>query len=242
MLSAPFIFRALSMSDSRRKHHSSNGNDGNDGNSDSLHNERPHPPLSSGSGGFEPISTPIPSETLIEDEVLASLTFSHRGSLMLMGRRAEGVSQGASGVAKGDAARDVPPAIQVEAASGPSSKPSTEPPSERPSVSEPHLPMRLSEDIERESYNVRSMYDGDDTLHWEDGQPPVPSLPVARDEQPERDETAPLPCELAGEPASPSVAPSADGAEDSRSEKNIAAYGYNSLPSTLHCRTGEAVC
>ncbi|EPE03198.1 hypothetical protein F503_01534 [Ophiostoma piceae UAMH 11346] len=78
--SSHFFFRVLSMSDSRQKKQATEDGKGskhNDNNSQTLS------PL---------INTAIPTESLIEDDLFESLTFSKRGSLMFGGKRAVDVA------------------------------------------------------------------------------------------------------------------------------------------------------
>ncbi|KUJ15509.1 RabGAP/TBC [Mollisia scopiformis] len=91
---------------------------------------------------FTPLSTQIPTHSLIDDETLESIQFSKRGSLMLLGDRVR------FGHARPYATRRQPsfsmltsPAMKI-----------------------------LPEDVEKESQKVRSMYEQGNNVAWEDGQ------------------------------------------------------------------------
>ncbi|KAN0090369.1 RabGAP/TBC [Hyaloscypha variabilis] len=90
---------------------------------------------------FTPISTPIPTESLIDEEFLQSLSFSKRGSMMLGGKKA------VNGHARTNGGRRQPSFSMLAS----------------PSIK------ILSDDLEKESKKVRSMYEQGTGLDWEDG-------------------------------------------------------------------------
>ncbi|QSZ29645.1 hypothetical protein DSL72_004161 [Monilinia vaccinii-corymbosi] len=94
---------------------------------------------------YSPITTPIPSETLLEDDFMQSMSFSKRGSMMLGGKRA------VNGQARINATRRQPSPSMLAATS-----PSTQ--------------VLLSDDLEMESLKVRSLYESGSGFDWRDGQ------------------------------------------------------------------------
>lgn len=129
-------------------------------------------PANTAGGDFTPINTTIPTERLIDDELLTDLTFSKRGSLLLGGKRSFGLipsfMDGSSDRAVRRAADSVPNSDPDEMtatakATATATDESTKPP--LPSI------RVLSLDVERESQKVRSLYESGDGLNWEDGRP-----------------------------------------------------------------------
>ena len=90
---------------------------------------------------FTPITTPIPTDSLIEAEFLDQMSFSKRGSMMLRGKKA------VEGQARQNHGRR-PPSFSMLAS------PSTK---------------VLSDDLEEESKKVRSMYEAGSELDWQNG-------------------------------------------------------------------------
>ncbi|RAL61471.1 hypothetical protein DID88_009400 [Monilinia fructigena] len=94
---------------------------------------------------FSPITTPIPSENILEDDFMQSMSFSKRGSMMLSGRKA------VNGQARINATRRQPSFSMLATTSSPSTK-------------------VLSDDLEMESQKVRSMYESGSGFDWRDGE------------------------------------------------------------------------
>ncbi|KAB8304965.1 hypothetical protein EYC80_004280 [Monilinia laxa] len=94
---------------------------------------------------FSPITTPIPGESLLEDDFMQSMSFSKRGSMMLSGRKA------VNGQARISATRRQPSFPMLATTSSPSTK-------------------VLSDDLEMESQKVRSMYESGSGFDWRDGE------------------------------------------------------------------------
>ena len=90
---------------------------------------------------FSPITTPIPTDTLMDAEFLDQLSFSKRGSMMLGGKKA------VNGQARQNLGRRQPSFSMLV----------------QPSI------RLLSDDVEMESKKVRSMYEAGSGLDWEDG-------------------------------------------------------------------------
>ena len=90
---------------------------------------------------FTPITTPIPTESLLDPEFLDQLSFSNRGSIMMGGKKA------VNGQARQNLVR------------------------RQPSLSMLALPSIrvLSDDVEMESKKVRSMYEAGSGPDWEEG-------------------------------------------------------------------------
>ena len=140
--STHFFFRVLSMSDARQKKQATEDGKGSKLNDDNGNDHKQTlSPL---------INTAIPTESLIDDDLFESLTFSKRGSLMFGGKRAVAV---ASAMATYDAQAALEPVAESS-----------------------HL-RPLAPAVERESFQVRSLYarsgdSGARGLNWEDGRPP----------------------------------------------------------------------
>ncbi|KAF5868911.1 putative tbc domain-containing protein [Botrytis fragariae] len=92
---------------------------------------------------FSPITTPIPGESLLEDDFMQSMSFSKRGSIMLGGRKPINAQ------ARTNATRRQP-SFSMLATTSPSIK-------------------VLSDDLEMESQKVRSMYESGSGFDWRDG-------------------------------------------------------------------------
>ncbi|KAM3075664.1 hypothetical protein ACMFMG_007797 [Clarireedia jacksonii] len=113
---------------------------------------------------FSPITTPIPSESLLEEDFIQSMSFSKRGSMMLGGRKA------INGQTRSNASRRQPSISMLETPS--------------PSI------RVLSTELEMESQKVRSMYESGTGMDWRDGKDdmaehrlnangqPIPDRPV----------------------------------------------------------------
>ncbi len=184
-----FLLRVLSMSDVRHRRQAGSQSTS---------------PLSAAT---PTIDTTIPTERLLEDDFLQSLTFSKRGSVMLAGKLVggEGEGEGEDGPEGGE-----------------TGEPSATSPSPLPAM--PRL-RQLAPAIERESLQVRSLYaSSSGLLRWEDGRPPQAlSVAAVRDKSPPR---IPEEAEPAGDGGS--------GANDDDGEqtRNAAAsvYGSPAIP------------
>lgn len=116
---------------------------------------------------FTPITTPIPGESLLEDDFMQSMSFSKRGSMMLSGRKA------VNGQARFNATRRW---VGLK----PRSVPIINYADERHSlIRQPSFsmlattsssPKVLSDDLEMESQKVRSMYESGSGFDWRDGE------------------------------------------------------------------------
>ncbi|KAL7901477.1 putative TBC domain protein [Trichoderma sp. TUCIM 5745] len=154
---------------------------------------------------FAPLGVSIPTESLLEDDFMATLSFSNRGSIMFGGRRAGPLGlDGASDAARGDAFPSAP-STPTHARSGSASASinrlesyaganASNPALHAPLPSPPDIRVLTSE-IEKESQKVRSLYGVGDAINWEDGarhsycEPlePTPELPAEEDGNDSRD-------------------------------------------------------
>ncbi|TEY79468.1 hypothetical protein BOTCAL_0044g00010 [Botryotinia calthae] len=89
---------------------------------------------------FSPITTPIPRESLLEDDFMQSMSFSKRGSIMLGGRKPKNAQARTNATRSFSMLATTSPSIKV-----------------------------LSEDLEMESQKVRSMYESGSGFDWRDG-------------------------------------------------------------------------
>jgi hypothetical protein len=154
---------------------------------------------------FSPLNTPIPTDSLLEDDFLTALSFSKRGSIMLGGQRAlsfDGTMDSSEEVAQRNAtsadnnasisktpvgATDAAPAAPTIELHTPSTvTPAADAPALNPDI------RVLAADVERESEKVRSFYAAGEALNWEDGAPshafhehlePTLEAPVEEDEE-----------------------------------------------------------
>ncbi len=135
---------------------------------------------------FEPIATTIPSEQLIDDDVLTSLSFSRRGSIMFGGKRAFALVPSAM---EGKGAEiSAPPSLprgdatltQTTTATTTATDVTTDgdAPEAPTSKAAPVPSIRVTSlDVEKESQKVRSLYEsGSDVVDWEEGGPVASSL------------------------------------------------------------------
>ncbi|PON20435.1 TBC domain-containing protein [Trichoderma gamsii] len=153
---------------------------------------------------FAPLGVSIPTDSLLEDDFMATLSFSNRGSIMFGGRRAGPLGlDGASDAARGDALRSdafpSAPSTPTHARSGSASASidrlesyaganASNPALRAPLPPPPDIRVLTSE-IEKESQKVRSLYGVGDAINWEDGarhsycEPlePTPELPAEED-------------------------------------------------------------
>ncbi|KAJ8058098.1 hypothetical protein OCU04_012957 [Sclerotinia nivalis] len=115
---------------------------------------------------FSPITTPIPNESILEEDFMQSMSFSKRGSMMLGGRKA------VNGQARTNATRRQP-SFSMLATTSPTIK-------------------VLSDDLEMESQKVRSMYESGSGFDWRDGKEDTIDnrLTVGGESIPERPVTA----------------------------------------------------
>lgn len=88
---------------------------------------------------FSPIMTPIPTDSLLDEEFLETLSFSKRGSMMLGGKKALTARQ-SLGRRQPSLSMFASPSIKI-----------------------------LSGDVDEESKKVRSMYEAGENLDWNDG-------------------------------------------------------------------------
>ena len=114
---------------------------------------------------FTPIDTTIPTESLIDDDDLTSLTFSKRGSLMFGGKRAFPLVPSAA-----ERAPDATAAAEDATDATATARDAPEPPSQTLSV--PSIRVTAL-DVERESEKVRSFYESGDAYDYEDGGRPA---------------------------------------------------------------------
>lgn len=143
---------------------------------------------------FAPLGVSIPTDSLLEDDFMATLSFSNRGSIMFGGRRAGPLGlDGASDAARGDALRGdalrsdalgsgafpSAPSTPTHARSGSASASidrlesyaganASNPALRAPLPPPPDIRV-LTSDIEKESQKVRSLYGVGDAINWEDG-------------------------------------------------------------------------
>lgn len=116
---------------------------------------------------YSPLAVRIPTHSIIDDDFMAGVSFSKRGSIMF--------SSSFDALAL-DGAPDDDDSKHVEAPSrppplAPSQSPVARPVSEvstRSLVTAPDIRV-LSPDVEKESQKVRSLYETGDGLNWEDG-------------------------------------------------------------------------
>ncbi len=131
-------------------------------------------PTASADLDFAPIDTNIPTESLIDDDTLTSLTFSKRGSLMFGGKRAFGLAPSSMEKPPNrDGAlsnNDVPGPADGAAAPPEPATTTTPPPAVAAARPLPVPSIRvISLDVEQESQKVRSLYESGDDISWEDG-------------------------------------------------------------------------
>jgi hypothetical protein len=88
---------------------------------------------------FSPITTPIPTDSLLDEEFLETLSFSKRGSMMLGGKKAVTARQNL-GRRQPSFSMLASPSIKI-----------------------------LSDDVDEESKKVRSMYEASENLVWNEG-------------------------------------------------------------------------
>ncbi|GFP52604.1 TBC domain-containing protein C1778.09 [Trichoderma asperellum] len=153
---------------------------------------------------FAPLGVSIPTDSLLEDDFMATLSFSNRGSIMFGGRRAGPLGlDGASDAGRGDAFPSAP-STPTHARSGSASagidrldsytSANASNPALRAPLPPPDIRV-LTSDIEKESQKVRSLYGVGDAINWEDGarhsycEPlePTPELPAEEDGNDSRD-------------------------------------------------------
>ncbi|KAL6908380.1 putative TBC domain protein [Trichoderma evansii] len=147
---------------------------------------------------FAPLGVSIPTDSLLEDDFMATLSFSNRGSIMFGGRRAGPLGlDGASDAGRGDAFPSAP-STPTHARSGSASasidrfdsyaSANASNPALRAPLPPPDIRV-LTTEIEKESQKVRSLYGVGDAINWEDGarhsycEPlePTPELPAEED-------------------------------------------------------------
>ncbi|KAL7935097.1 putative TBC domain protein [Trichoderma chlorosporum] len=150
---------------------------------------------------FAPLGIDIPSHSLLEDDFLATLSFSNRGSIMFGGRRAGALGLDGANDGRGDVSAPSTPTHSharssstsvdriesLAAASNPNLVPRAQPPP-------PDIRL-LASDVDKESQKVRSLYGVGDAINWEDGarrsycEPlePTPELPAEEDGNDSRD-------------------------------------------------------
>ncbi|KAE8452453.1 hypothetical protein EG329_000355 [Mollisiaceae sp. DMI_Dod_QoI] len=107
----------------------------------SNNNTAKSPTESAFSEDYSPITTPIPTDNLIDDEWLRRIEFSKRGSIMLLGKNV------LNGHARANATRRQPSFSMLASSTS----------------------KMLPEDIEKESQKVRSMYEQGAPTEWEAG-------------------------------------------------------------------------
>ncbi|EFY99844.1 Rab GTPase-TBC domain protein [Metarhizium robertsii] len=149
---------------------------------------------------FAPLAISIPTDNFLDDAFMTGFSFSKRGSLMFGGKRAAAVDNGSG-------AMDLSPSTTAPADNHNSNHAEMAPSSidqtmsgdtsnERNSSSfstamaQPVPDIRiLSPDVEKESQKVRSLYQTDDAINWEDGArfsfcehlEPTPEVPAEED-------------------------------------------------------------
>ncbi|KAL6864216.1 rab-GTPase-TBC domain-containing protein [Trichoderma novae-zelandiae] len=128
--------------------------------------------------GFAPLGICIPNHSLLEDDFMATLSFSNRGSIMFGGRRAGALGlDGTNDVGRGNVSAPSTPTrgharssstsvdrIESLAAAASASNPSLVPRAQPP----PDIRL-LASDVDKESQKVRSLYGVGDAINWEDG-------------------------------------------------------------------------
>jgi hypothetical protein len=148
---------------------------------------------------FAPLAISIPTDRLLEDDFMTTLSFSNRGSIMFGGRRAGPLGlDGANDTGRGDAFASAPsaPSTPTHARSGSASvdrfdsytSANASNPVLRAPLPPPDIRV-LASDVEKESQKVRSLYGVGDAINWEDGarhsycEPlePTPELPAEED-------------------------------------------------------------
>ncbi|KAM0251111.1 hypothetical protein ACHAQJ_008317 [Trichoderma viride] len=145
---------------------------------------------------FAPLAISIPTDRLLEDDFMTTLSFSNRGSIMFGGRRAGPLGlDGANDAGRGDAFASAP-STPTHARSGSASvdrfdsytSANASNPVLRAPLPPPDIRVLASE-VEKESQKVRSLYGVGDAINWEDGarhsycEPlePTPELPAEED-------------------------------------------------------------
>lgn len=157
--------------------------------------------------GFAPLGICIPSHSLLEDDFMATLSFSNRGSIMFGGRRAGALGlDGTNDVGRANVSAPSTPTHSharssstsvdrieslAAAAASPSPSASASPsnPSLAPRAQPPPDIRLLASDVDKESQKVRSLYGVGDAINWEDGarrsycEPlePTPEVPAEDD-------------------------------------------------------------
>ncbi|KAL7956261.1 putative TBC domain protein [Trichoderma compactum] len=144
---------------------------------------------------FAPLGISIPTHSLLEDDFMATLSFSNRGSIMFGGRRAgalglDGTNDGRDDVSAPSTpthnhARSSSTSVdRIESLAASASNPNLVPRAQPP----PDIRL-LASDVDKESQKVRSLYGVGDAINWEDGarrsycEPlePTPELPAEED-------------------------------------------------------------
>lgn len=123
---------------------------------------------------FNPLGLCIPTDSLLEDDFMASLSFSKRGSIMFGGRRVNALGLDGNNDANVEvnttfvpSSPDEPDAVVSTDSNGVVDDGAS---STTPSKLLPPPDIRvLTADIEKESQKVRSLYGVGETMHWEDG-------------------------------------------------------------------------
>ncbi|KAK4083508.1 uncharacterized protein Triagg1_1170 [Trichoderma aggressivum f. europaeum] len=151
---------------------------------------------------FAPLGISIPTHSLLEDDFMATLSFSNRGSIMFGGRRAGALGlDGTSDLGRGDVSAPSTPTHsharssstsvdRIESLAASASNPNLVPRAQPP----PDIRL-LASDVDKESQKVRSLYGVGDAINWEDGarrsycEPlePTPELPAEEDGNDSRD-------------------------------------------------------
>ncbi|RFU71907.1 tbc domain-containing [Trichoderma arundinaceum] len=143
---------------------------------------------------FAPLGISIPTDSLLEDDFMATLSFSNRGSIMVGGRRAGALGlDGTNDAGRGDASA---PSTPTHARSSSASFDRLDSYGAAAASPMPRAPLPpppdirvLASEVEKESQKVRSLYGVGDAINWEDGarrsycEPlePTPELPAEED-------------------------------------------------------------
>lgn len=144
---------------------------------------------------FAPLGISIPTHSLLEDDFMATLSFSNRGSIMFGGRRAGALGLDGANDSRGDVSAPSTPTHnharssstsvdRIESLAASASNPNLVPRAQPP----PDIRL-LASDVDKESQKVRSLYGVGDAINWEDGarrsycEPlePTPELPAEED-------------------------------------------------------------
>ncbi|OAQ88400.1 TBC domain-containingprotein [Purpureocillium lilacinum] len=157
------------------------------------------PPPAHSDADFSPLAISIPTESLIDDDFMAGMSFTKRGSMMFASRPATAVD-GAADDSPTDATTPTSSLGQTQSSELDTVRPISEVRTADTMTTDAPAPPDirvLSPDVEKESQKVRSLYETGDGIKWEDGArhsfcerleptPEVPAEEAANEPDPSR--------------------------------------------------------